>query len=101
MCHHFFAEFMLGEKVVVAPILTKGATSRDIYLPKGVWKDMNNKKSKLIMGPKWLYNYTADLSILPYFTNANDCTDCSNAAFLSSSVVLIFSTLCLYFISAF
>ena len=63
---HYFLEYLLGEDILVAPVLDKGATSRDIYLPKGEWQDA--LKLENITGPIWLRNYTASLSELPYFT---------------------------------
>ena len=32
-------EFMIGEDLLAAPILTQGATSRRVYLPAGTWYD--------------------------------------------------------------
>jgi alpha-glucosidase (family GH31 glycosyl hydrolase) len=32
-------EFMWGRDLLVAPVFTKGATSRDVYLPSGDWYD--------------------------------------------------------------
>jgi oligosaccharide 4-alpha-D-glucosyltransferase len=32
-------EYMWGKNILVAPVLQKGATSRKVYLPKGVWYD--------------------------------------------------------------
>ena len=32
-------QFMWGRDLLVAPVFTKGATSRDVYLPKGDWYD--------------------------------------------------------------
>ena len=32
-------QFMWGRDLLVAPVFTKGATSRDVYLPKGEWYD--------------------------------------------------------------
>ncbi|KAK9700827.1 hypothetical protein QE152_g31004 [Popillia japonica] len=32
---------MLGEDILVAPILEEGAVTRDIYLPAGTWEDGN------------------------------------------------------------
>jgi alpha-glucosidase (family GH31 glycosyl hydrolase) len=32
-------EYMLGEKLLVAPVLTEGASTRSLYLPKGSWVD--------------------------------------------------------------
>lgn len=56
---------MLGDDVLVAPVLVQGQTERDIYLPKGEWIDV---KSGLIhRGPKWIMSYSAPLDVLPYF----------------------------------
>lgn len=30
-------EFTYGDKILVAPVLEQGATSREVYLPKGLW----------------------------------------------------------------
>ncbi|KAK3087194.1 hypothetical protein FSP39_002944 [Pinctada imbricata] len=59
------SEFLLGDTILVAPILDDGARQRDIYLPKGKWMDMlyNNVTD----GPQWLTGYPADLHELPYF----------------------------------
>lgn len=32
-------EYLLGEKLLVAPLLEENATSRQVYLPEGVWRD--------------------------------------------------------------
>ena len=32
-------EYMLGRKMLVAPIVEEGASGREVYLPKGQWKD--------------------------------------------------------------
>ena len=61
------SEFLLGDSILVAPVMEEGAVTRDIYLPSGTWKDMN-KKDVIITGPTWIYNYEADLFTLPYFT---------------------------------
>ncbi|XP_065224576.1 myogenesis-regulating glycosidase-like [Planococcus citri] len=63
------SEFLLGEDILVAPVLQQGAQSRDIYLPKGYWKDGNEKDAEIIKGPIWIYNYPADIETLPYFIN--------------------------------
>ena len=58
-------QFMLGPDVVVAPVLTKGATSRDLYLPKGRWLDYRTKQT--VAGGRWLKGYPAPLDALPVF----------------------------------
>ncbi|XP_069697297.1 myogenesis-regulating glycosidase-like [Periplaneta americana] len=60
------SEFLLGEEILVAPVMEEGATSRDIYLPVGQWRD--ELRSQVITGPTWLRNYTVALSELAYFT---------------------------------
>ncbi|RVE45338.1 hypothetical protein evm_010043 [Chilo suppressalis] len=58
-------EFLLGEKILSAPVMEEGAVSRDVYLPIGTWLDGNTGNS--IQGPIWLYDYPAPLDTLPYF----------------------------------
>jgi alpha-glucosidase len=56
----------LGDTILVAPVVVEGAVKRDIYLPgKFGWKDGNTEE--IHQGPKWLRNYDAPLSVLPYF----------------------------------
>lgn len=58
-------EFLLGNRVLSAPVIQQGATSRDVYLPKGVWFDKN--LNKIYNGPIWLAGYPAPIDVLPYF----------------------------------
>lgn len=57
-------EYLLGETILVAPVIKEGAERRNIYLPTGLWQDENQN---MYEGPKWLINYRAPLNILPYF----------------------------------
>lgn len=41
-------EFMWGQNILVAPVLQKGATNRNVYLPEGNWYRMNG--TDLIQG---------------------------------------------------
>lgn len=59
------SEFLLGEKILAAPVLWQGQTMRDVYLPTGTWTDGNTGVVRT--GPIWLRNYTAPLTVLPYF----------------------------------
>ncbi|MBW7996928.1 MAG: hypothetical protein FVQ81_10260 [Candidatus Glassbacteria bacterium] len=62
-------QFMLGDSVLVAPVLEKGIRARDIYLPRGQWKDFHSGETHL--GPKQLNGHPAPLDILPLFLRQN------------------------------
>jgi Glycosyl hydrolases family 31 len=56
---------MLGEQLLVAPVMEPGQISRDIYLPDGIWEDMNTGLFQ--QGPIVLKDYPAPLDVLPFF----------------------------------
>jgi alpha-glucosidase (family GH31 glycosyl hydrolase) len=58
-------EFLLGEKLLVAPVVKPGQTARDIYLPQGTWRDYWNRTE--YNGAQELKNYPAPLDTLPLF----------------------------------
>lgn len=58
-------QFMLGTDVVVAPVITKGATRRDVYLPAGRWRDL--KTNKMVEGKRLVRDHPAPLDTLPVF----------------------------------
>ncbi|XP_049765253.1 myogenesis-regulating glycosidase-like [Schistocerca cancellata] len=62
------SEYLLGEDVLVAPVLHRNSVRRDIYLPKGTWRDEADPEHPTIQGPTWLRKYPAPLNTLPYFT---------------------------------
>jgi len=41
-----FDEYMFGDALLIAPVLTAGATSRSVYLPRGGWIDSNDGKTR-------------------------------------------------------
>ena len=55
-------QFMLGSRFLVAPMVKKG-TVREVWLPKGIWRDDQGKK---IRGPKSL-TIEVPLDRLPYY----------------------------------
>lgn len=57
-------QFMVGDKILVAPVLTENSTSRDIYLPKGNWL---YKNGTVFSGPKLLSSFSAPIEEIPYF----------------------------------
>ncbi|GFS54658.1 myogenesis-regulating glycosidase [Nephila pilipes] len=59
------SQFLVGDGILVAPVLDKGKKRRNIYLPEGKWADV--QKGKTHEGPQWLFNYDAPLNILPFF----------------------------------
>ena len=64
-CAAITDQFMLGEEVVIAPVTAQGAVRRDVYLPRGRWRD--DKNGKLIEGGRWVKNHPAPLDTLPLF----------------------------------
>jgi alpha-glucosidase (family GH31 glycosyl hydrolase) len=61
-------QFMLGDDVVVAPVMTKGALARDVYLPAGNWTDYKTGQPQA--GGLWLRAYPAPLDRVPVFVRA-------------------------------
>ena len=55
---------MLGDTLIVAPVVDEGAVSRDVYLPRGGWVGNNGIT---YIGPQRLTGYPAPLNTLPYF----------------------------------
>lgn len=41
-CWRLEDQYMFGDKYLVAPILAAGLTEREVYLPAGVWKNIND-----------------------------------------------------------
>ncbi|CAD6991799.1 unnamed protein product [Ceratitis capitata] len=60
-----YDQFLLGDDIIAAPVVQEGAVVRDVYLPKGEWKDGNT--NEVHEGPKWLMAYKAPLDVLPHF----------------------------------
>jgi alpha-glucosidase (family GH31 glycosyl hydrolase) len=60
------SEFLVGDDLLVAPVLTQGARSRDIYLPDGEWHD--ELRDVMVSGGRWLTDYAVALDELAYFT---------------------------------
>ncbi|MCM1022408.1 MAG: DUF5110 domain-containing protein [Muribaculum sp.] len=58
-------QYLWGNNVLVAPVLTKGATSRKVVLPEGTWIDYNNPRLSFT-GPGEI-NYKAPLTVIPLF----------------------------------
>ena len=63
-----FDEYMFGDALLVAPVLTAGATSRSVYLPRGVWIDDNDRKTRHT-GPATI-TASAPLDVIPRYVRA-------------------------------
>ncbi|XP_021194261.3 myogenesis-regulating glycosidase [Helicoverpa armigera] len=82
-------EYLLGESILVAPVLTEGARSRDIYLPAGTWYEEGDRE-RVVEGPTWLRNYPAPLDVLPYFIrDTTKIADSSVSLYTSVALVLL------------
>ncbi len=57
-------EFLVGENILVAPILSQGKTVREVYLPEGEWVDYWTKE--VIIGGKYLLK-EAPLDVCPIY----------------------------------
>lgn len=60
-------EFMVGENILVAPIVTQGSTKRLVYLPEGEWFDYHTKEK--VYGGKYIV-VDALLDICPIYVKA-------------------------------
>ena len=60
--HSITDQFMLGDKIMVAPVFEKGSTSRMVVFPEGIWKDMKGNIYK-----QGIAQVEAQLDYLPIF----------------------------------
>ena len=58
-------QFLLGDDVLVAPVLKPGFRTRDIYLPEGEWKE--KQSGTIYSGKQTLHGFPAPLDFLPIF----------------------------------
>ena len=65
-------EFCVGDDLLVAPVLEVGAHEREVYLPKGIWKD--GIDGSLRKGGRWIHHYKTKLDQIPYFSRAAEGT---------------------------
>jgi len=61
-------QYLWGRDVMVAPVMTQGATSRDVIFPEGTWVDINNPTKRYESYAS--INYPAPLDVLPIFVRA-------------------------------
>ena len=61
-------EFLLGNDVLVAPVVYENARKRDVYLPAGNWIDHREEIHK---GDQWIRNFKVEIEELAYFQKQN------------------------------
>ncbi|XP_070532692.1 myogenesis-regulating glycosidase-like [Ptychodera flava] len=59
-------QFLVGDDLMVAPVLNKGERERDIYLPPGKWRD--GLRGDYLEGGRWLRDYKVKLLEIATFT---------------------------------
>lgn len=59
------AQFLFGSELLIAPVVKKGARTKNVYLPEGTWIDYNNKQT-VYTGEQWT-TVDAPLSSIPMF----------------------------------
>ncbi|KAM3958512.1 LOW QUALITY PROTEIN: myogenesis-regulating glycosidase [Aphomia sociella] len=63
-------EFAIGDEIVVAPILNPMETTREVYLPAGLWQD--GIDGSLRKGNRWMHEYKVPLERVAYFIRKPD-----------------------------
>ncbi|NWV77904.1 MYORG glycosidase, partial [Dasyornis broadbenti] len=63
--HQIDSQFLIGDTLMVAPVVDKGRKERDIYLPAGSWRSY--KGELFDKTPVLLTNYPVDLGEVAYF----------------------------------
>jgi hypothetical protein len=58
-------QFLVGDQILVAPVVYPNQRSRSIYFPPGRWRD--HWTGKIVHGPRTIDDYPAPLDILPFF----------------------------------
>jgi len=65
-CRTIEDQYMLGSRYLVAPVVYEGAEARDVYLPKGHWRDYwDGPEGEILAGERWLTDYPAPLHDKP------------------------------------
>lgn len=62
------SQFLFGKELLVAPVVEQGASSVDVYLPKGDWIDFSDGLTRY-KGKKWI-SYPVSLESIPVFVKS-------------------------------
>lgn len=65
---HIVDQFLLGEDILVAPVLELGARSRQVQFPPGTWKD---EEGQTFVGPS-VITVNAPIEKLPWFRRVSE-----------------------------
>nr|XP_057932417.1 SITS-binding protein [Doryrhamphus excisus] len=60
-------QFLIGDEVLVAPVVEKGAVRRDIYLPDGGFQWQDSQNAKVFDGGTFLQDYPVPLEAVGVF----------------------------------
>ncbi|CAK1542409.1 unnamed protein product [Leptosia nina] len=63
-------EFAIGDEIVVAPVLYQNQTTREVYLPTGLWQD--GIDGSLRKGNRWMHEYKVPTDRVAYFLRKPD-----------------------------
>lgn len=65
-CQTIDDEYLIGDSMLVAPVVKQGMRLRNIYIPEGAWQDdINDEK---VEGPVWLKDFHVDLEKIATFS---------------------------------
>jgi alpha-D-xyloside xylohydrolase len=64
VCYDLKDQYMLGDRYLVAPVMTLGARERDVYLPAGDWRCFHTGKT--VKGGQTV-RVSAPLDVIPVF----------------------------------
>jgi alpha-glucosidase (family GH31 glycosyl hydrolase) len=51
-------QYLIGDDLLVAPVIEPGAESRDIYLPEGTWRNYW-QRGQVFTGGQWITDFPA------------------------------------------
>ena len=60
-------QFALGNDIIVAPVVCRGARRRDVYLTEGTWRDIMDVDGAVIEGGRWIKDVASPLDHLPVY----------------------------------
>jgi alpha-glucosidase (family GH31 glycosyl hydrolase) len=57
-------QFLVGNDILVAPIVNENKYEQNIYIPNGSWQHFNGT---IYTGPGWFRNFQAPIDVINYF----------------------------------